>query len=382
VVAVEDTTRALGALARGHRDRFEGPVIAVTGSNGKTSTKEMIHCILSVPGPCLKNPGNLNNEYGLPLSLLARAEEERTAVVELGMNHRGEIARLAAIARPDIAVITNIGTAHIEFFKDQAEIALEKGDLVAALEPTGVAVLNRDDALAFDQGGRVRGRTMSFGRHADADVRAEDVTIEEGGLFSFRLLSPEGNIPIRVRGLAETTISNSLAAAAASLAAGARLEHIQQGLAKFEGVPGRMMARRLSGGAHIIDDSYNANPQSLKNALQSLARLKGRGRSIAILGDMGELGEISEEAHAEIGSLVAELGIDQLFAIGKHSRGLAEAAILRGMSRSKVRVESKLEVLAEEVAELVQCQDWILVKGSRSMQLERVVEALTSEESK
>ena len=192
VVAVEDTTRALGALARGHRDRFEGPVIAVTGSNGKTSTKEMIHCILSVPGPCLKNPGNLNNEYGLPLSLLARAEEERTAVVELGMNHRGEIARLAAIARPDIAVITNIGTAHIEFFKDQAEIALEKGDLVAALEPTGVAVLNRDDALAFDQGGRVRGRTMSFGRHADADVRAEDVTIEEGGLFSFRLLFDYG----------------------------------------------------------------------------------------------------------------------------------------------------------------------------------------------
>ena len=380
-IAVEDTTKALGALARGHRDRFSGPVVAVTGSNGKTTTKELIHTILSVAGPCLKNPGNLNNEFGLPLALLAREEKHARAVVELGMNHRGEIARLTAIARPDVGVITNIGSAHIEFLGSQEEIAAEKGDLVGGLEPAATAILNRDDALVMSQASRAPGPLRTFGREAGADVVAEEIRMSPEGHYSFRLVAPEGDIGIRVPGLAETTVINALAAAAASLAAGAGLEDVAQGLAGFRGVPGRMATRSMPGGGHLVDDTYNANPQSMRSALETLARLKTAGRNIAILGDMGELGDASEKAHRQVGQLAAELGIDRLFLLGEKSRWVAEEALAGGMEAGNVQLENELEKIAESVRELVQTGDWVLVKGSRAMQMERLVNILAAEET-
>ncbi|HEY5656429.1 MAG TPA: UDP-N-acetylmuramoyl-tripeptide--D-alanyl-D-alanine ligase, partial [Myxococcota bacterium] len=176
VIAVDDTTRALGALAAGHRAGYTGPLVAITGSNGKTTTKEMCAAILSIAAPCLKNEGNLNNEFGLPLTLLRRDASHRSVVVEIGMNHRGEIANLAAIARPTVSAITNVGTAHIEYLGSREAIAAEKGDLIAQLDADGVAVLNADDPLVLEQGARTRARRLTFGFGADADVRPENVS--------------------------------------------------------------------------------------------------------------------------------------------------------------------------------------------------------------
>ncbi|MCS5635610.1 MAG: UDP-N-acetylmuramoyl-tripeptide--D-alanyl-D-alanine ligase [Myxococcota bacterium] len=379
-LAVPDSTTALGALARGHRNRFEGPVVAVTGSNGKTTTKELIHSILSVSGPCLRNPGNLNNEFGLPLSLLARRDEDETAVVELGMNHRGEIARLAAIARPDVGVITNIGSAHIEFLGSQEAIAEEKGDLVASLGADGVAVLNHDDPLAMSQARRIGGALRTFGRGPGADVGAESVRPQGDGHYSFNLVAPEGRAQVRVRGLADTTVINALAAAAAALVAGADLESTARGLELFEGIKGRMAKRTTREGANLVDDTYNANPQSMQSALECLVDLKAKGRGIAILGDMGELGDTSEQAHRQLGRLSAQLGVDELFVLGENAQWIAEEALASGMAPGAVHVEKEHEAIGQSVQQLAGPGDWILVKGSRAMKMERLVEILASEE--
>lgn len=380
VIATEDTTRALGALARGHRSNFTGPVVAVTGSNGKTSTKELTHSILSVAHPCLKNQGNLNNEFGLPLTLFRRNPEHRSAVLEMGMNHRGEIARLTDIARPDIGVITNIGTAHIEFLGSQEEIALEKGDLVAGLDENGTAVLNADDERVLNQRDRVKGRVVTFGRGSGADVRAEQIQFDDAGTFNFRLGAPEGSVSVRVPGWASTTVDNSLAAAAAALSAGASLEEVEQGLTFFEAVPGRMNCTHLADGAHLIDDSYNANPQSMRVALETLAHVKGQGRAIAVLGDMGELGNRSASAHVGVGRLAGELGIDMLFALGDHAEDLGQAAVSAGMPAPSVHAGGHHEEVAQRLSAEIEANDWILIKGSRAMKMEQIVKTLISEE--
>jgi UDP-N-acetylmuramoyl-tripeptide--D-alanyl-D-alanine ligase len=377
-LAVPDTTLALGALAAGYRTRFEGPVVAITGSNGKTTTKEMCHGILSIAAPCLKNEGNLNNEFGLPLTLLSRQPEQRAAVVELGMNHRGEIARLAAIARPDVGIITNVGTAHIEHLGSRDEIAREKADLIAALPPDGIAVLNRDDEYVMSQADRAPGRVLTFGRGAGVDVGSEAVHFERAGVFAYRLKSPAGDIAIRIHGLAETTVINSLGAAAAAIAAGASLEAVAEGLALHQYVPGRMACTELRDGAHVIDDTYNANPQSMASALESLARLKGAGRGFAVLGDMGELGDSAERSHRDAGRIAAEQRIEYLFALGDHARLVAEGAREGGMDAGRIHVGKSPEEISERIREMMSSRDWILVKGSRAMRMERVIEALVA----
>lgn len=380
VIATENTTRALGDLARGHRAGFSGTVVAITGSNGKTSTKELTHTILSADRDCLKNEGNLNNEFGLPLTLLRRETSHRAAVLELGMNHRGEIARLAAIARPNIGVITNVGTAHIEFLGSQERIALEKGDLLEALPQSGTAVLNADDPLVLQQQGRMQGRVVTFGRSEQADFRADRIHFDPEGAFEFRLTTPQGEVSLRVPGWAETTVDNTLAAVAAALTAGASLTDAQNSLNDFEPVPGRMVCLRLKHGAHLIDDTYNANPQSMRSALESLVRLKGSGRSIAVLGEMGELGPESDEAHKAAGRLAAELGVDLLFALGGQARNLMEGATAAGMSKQSIHAGSDQEEVGVRIGSIVKSDDWILVKGSRAMQMERVVTVLVSGE--
>jgi UDP-N-acetylmuramoyl-tripeptide--D-alanyl-D-alanine ligase len=379
VVAVADTTLALGALAAGHRAGFRGPVVAITGSNGKTTTKEMCAAILSGLGPCLKNRGNLNNNIGLPLTLLERDAAHRTLVVEIGMNHRGEIAPLAAIARPTVGVITNVGTAHIEHLGSREAIALEKGDLVADLPETATAVLNADDPRALAQRTRTRARVLSFGTAPAADVRAEHVTALGERGFAFDLVTAEARTAVQVAGLAESTVPNALAAAAAALAAGATLDVVAEGLARYRPVGGRMERVALPRNIILINDTYNANPQSMQVALESLAKLKGRSRAIAVLGDMGELGDSALEAHRATGKLVATLGLDHLFALGRFARPLADAAVGAGMASERVHVGETHEAIASAVRELLQGNDWVLVKGSRSMKMERVVEALAAE---
>jgi UDP-N-acetylmuramoyl-tripeptide--D-alanyl-D-alanine ligase len=377
IIAVDDTTLSLGALAAGHRRSFEGPLVAITGSNGKSTTKEMCAAILSQSGTCLKNRGNLNNEFGLPLTLLEREADHRTLVVELGTNHRGEIASLAAIARPNVAVLTNVGTAHIEFLGSRDEIAAEKGDLIAALDEDAVAVLNADDHRVMAQAERTRARILRFGQHAEAEVRAERITsLGERG-FAFDLVTDTDHVPVHVAGLGEPTVWNALAASAAALAAGAPLASVSQGLARYQPMSGRMERVSLPRNIILINDTYNANPQSMEVALRSLTELKGKSRGVAVLGDMGELGSSAGAAHRATGTLVAELGLDFLFALGEFAAEIAEGATEAGMNPDRVHVGASHDETSGELRKILQGNDWILVKGSRSMQMERVVEALS-----
>jgi UDP-N-acetylmuramoyl-tripeptide--D-alanyl-D-alanine ligase len=376
-IAVDDTTRALGALASGHRAEYRGPLVAITGSNGKTTTKEMCAAILGVRRPCLKTEGNLNNEYGLPLTLLRRREQHASVVVELGMNHRGEIARLAAIARPSVGVLTNVGTAHIEHLGSREAIAQEKGDLVAALPQDGVAVLNADDPLASAQAFRTRARVLRFGLREDADVYAADVRERATG-YAFRLRSPQGDAQVEVTGLAETSVQNALAAACAALAAGAPLSDLAPGLAAYAPVRGRLQPLALDGDVLVVDDTYNANPQSMEVALRALAQPRGESgvRRIAVLGDMGEQGAASRGAHRDAGALAARLGIDLLFAVGSHAGEVAEAARAGGLQSACIHTLSDAERAADAVVAVLLPRDRVLVKGSRSMRMERVVDRI------
>ncbi len=379
VLLADDTTRALGRLATGHRSRFAGQVVAVTGSNGKTTTKEMCADILELSGRCLRNRGNLNNEYGLPLSLLEREAEHRAMVVEIGMNHRGEIAPLAAIARPTVGVITNVGTAHIEHLGSSEEIALEKGDLIASLDPDAVAVLNADDPRVLAQAERTRARVLTFGTGEGADVRAEGIiALPEGG-FGFDLLYGGERHEVRIPGLGEPTVPNGLAAGAAALAAGATATEVVRGLARHRGVPGRMARKDLGHGRVLIDDTYNANPQSMEAALRSLARWAREARRFAVLGSMGELGVRAPEAHRAIGRLAAELALTGLYLLGEHAEAVAAGAREAGLAPARIRVAESHAELVRILGDELGTGDWVLVKGSRSMRMERVVEALCEE---
>jgi len=376
-IAVEDTTRALGALAAGHRARFDGPVVAITGSNGKTTAKEMCAAILEAGAPTLRNRGNLNNQFGLPLTLLARESRHRRIVVELGMNHRGEIAALAAIARPRIGAVTNVGTAHIEYLGTREAIANEKGDLLAALPNNGVAVVNDDDAFAPALAKRTPARVVRFGRGDSADVHPVEVS-HDGAEFRFRLVSPGGDTPVRIAGMGETTLCNALCAAAAASAAGASLEEVTAGLASYRPVAGRLERRDLSDGVVVIDDSYNANPQSMEVALRLLAR-SGHGRRLAVLGDMGELGDSAEQAHRDAGQMSAELGIDFLIAVGSRASLMAEGAREAGLSPAHIRELQTSDEAGPAVLALLKPGDWVMVKGSRAMRMERVARYLEAE---
>jgi UDP-N-acetylmuramoyl-tripeptide--D-alanyl-D-alanine ligase len=379
VIAVDDTTRGLGALAKGHRAAFDGPVVAITGSNGKTTTKEMCAAILSVAAPCLKNAGNLNNHFGLPLTLLRRSAADRSVVVELGMNRRGEIAELADIARPSVGIVTNVGTAHIAQLGSREEIALEKGDLVAGMPPEATAVLNADDPRVAAQARRTAARILRFGSGADADVRAEKPAPAGGPGecgWKFDLVAPAGRISVEIAGLGETTWKNAVAAAAGALAAGAPLDHVAKGLARHRPLAGRLAHVTLASGAVLIDDSYNANPQSMEVAMRLLAEIPRQGRSFAVVGDMGELGDTARAAHRATGSLAAELGIDFLFAVGERAGDVAAGARDAGMAPERVHTGRSCDDVAAPLCDLLAKGDCVLVKGSRAMRMEQFVKVL------
>jgi UDP-N-acetylmuramoyl-tripeptide--D-alanyl-D-alanine ligase len=376
VIAVADTTKSIGDLATGHRGRFAGTVIALTGSCGKTTTKEMISAVLETAGPCLKTQGNLNNNFGVPLTLLSRRPEDVRAVVEMGMNHRGEIAVLANIGRPDIGLVTNVGTAHIEYLGSQEEIAAEKGDLFAALGAGGTAVANWDDPHVRAQSARAAGHVTSFGINPDADVRAENIRFEQDGSYHFTLLTPKGEAQVRIKALGDTTVINALAAAAVGVVCDLSVETIAAGLGNYAGIAGRMGRHSLAGGVSLIDDTYNANPQSMSAAISSLAFLAAKGRGIAILGGMGELGPNAPQAHRDAGKQVVEAGAALLVTVGDAAQGIAQGAGEAGMAAAQIHQCDTHEEAAKAVQPALASGDWILVKGSRAARMERVVEEL------
>jgi len=373
-VRVPDTLRGLGELAKDWRRRFDLPVVGITGSAGKTTVKEMIAAILGEVGPLLVTRGNLNNEIGVPLTLFRLAAVHRFAVIEMGANHPGEIARLAAMARPAVGIVTLAGAAHLEGFGTVEGVARAKGELFAALPDDGVAVINADDCYA-SLWRRLAGsrRVITFGLGPGADFSAREIRLQvDGGAgVEFRLTSPLGETAVSIPLAGRHNVLNALGAAAAASAAGADLDHIRSGLARTPTVKGRMQLAAGAGGCTIIDDTYNANPGSVRAALEFLTGMEGK--PWAVLGDMGELGSQAARLHAEIGSYARSIGVERLFAVGPLSR--ETVASFGAGAQGFADVDS----LARALRPLLRADINVLVKGSRSMGMERVVAALAAD---
>jgi UDP-N-acetylmuramoyl-tripeptide--D-alanyl-D-alanine ligase len=375
-VVVPDTLAALTAFAGAWRDDFEGTVVALTGSNGKTTVKEMTGAILRRCGPCLVTHGNLNNHIGVPLTLCRLEATQRYAVIEMGANHRGEIAQLVAVARPDVGLVINAGPAHLEGFGDIEGVARGKGELFESLGDGGTAVINADDRFAAFWHGLARsaGRSVTFGMHERADftgsVLAERLEAQ-GFRTEFELVSPLGQCRVSIPLAGEHNVMNALAAAATAAAAGASLEAIAEGLASVRPVAGRLRLRPALNGARLIDDSYNANPGSVRAGLRSLAAVPGE--HWLVLGEMRELGEDSPRLHAEIGELARSSGVQRLLAVGEEARRAVDAYGEGGEWYADV------DTLIAAVQPAMQEGVTVLVKGSRSNRLERVADALAAD---
>ena len=374
-VVVDDTRLALGRLAAAWRARFALPVIAVTGSNGKTTTKEMIAAILKVAhgAAVLSTRGNLNNDIGLPLTLLGLSAAHRAAVIEMGMNHPGEIAYLAPIGAPTVALVTNAQRAHLEGMGDLDEVAREKGAIFSGLPAEGVAVINADDSYAGYWRGVAAGRPVrSFAIDGAADVVGK---VRQHGLeTAIDLSAPEGEVHIALRIPGRHNAGNAVAAAAACLAAGVPLAAVAAGLESFSGVKGRLQRRAGKLGAEILDDTYNANPDSVRAGIDVLASTIGR--KLLILGDMGEIGEACAQYHDEIGGYAKSQGVDLLFALGE-----ATKAAVRNFgdgARHFCQVDKLIAAAEKELGP----ETTVLVKGSRFMKMERVADALAAEETR
>jgi len=373
-IAVDDTVDGLLTLSGWYRDRFDIPVIAITGSNGKTTTKDMAAAVLSTRFRTARTGGNYNNHIGVPLTLFGIESEHEVAVVEMGMNHPGEIARLAAAARPSVGVITNVSEAHMETMHDVDTIAQAKAELLDALPPDGTSILNWDDERVKALWTRGPGSVVTFGLAADAEVRAVDIEATLDGV-SFEL-SDDGRVDLPVPG--RHNVMNALAAVAVGRVMGVSDSEAARGRASFELSPMRMSFER-AGRWTVLNDAYNCNPGSLVAALEVLVDAAGDRDSAAVLGDMLELGDTSERAHREAGVRAAELGVDRLYLFGSEVAALAEGALAAGMSASRVRVFENKAALVESIVSELDESAVLLVKGSRGMRMEEVVELLTVE---
>ena len=372
-VRVPDTLRALGALAAQWRSRFDPVVVGVTGSAGKTTVKEMIAAILSRSGPTLVTRGNLNNEIGVPLTLFRMSASHQGAVIEMGANHAGEIGRLADMARPGIGVITLAGAAHLEGFGSVEGVARAKAELYEALPGDGTAVINADDCYARLWREIAAPRSIvTFGLGPGADFTARDITRAAEGETGtkFRLVCPAGEADVSLGLPGLHNVMNALAAAAAAVSAGATLDDVAAGLGTTQTVPGRMQLCDGVAGCRIIDDTYNANPGSVRAALDYLTDLEGT--PWAILGDMGELGGQASRLHREVGEYAKSVGVERLFVLGPLSRMVADG--FGPGAECFTDVSSLLSAVRPALAGHVN----LLVKGSRSMGMERVVQGLVA----
>ena len=374
LVRVADTLQGLQDAAHAYRLSLDVKVVAVTGSSGKTSTKEMLAAVLRRSFRVHATQGNLNNHIGVPLTLLQLSRDDEYAVVEMGMNHRGEIAALAKIARPDVAVITGVGSAHIENLGSRDEIAAEKTDLLAALPKGGVAVLNADDALLRAGAGRAP-RVVWAGFASGADWRAENVVVTETGL-AFDLFEGTGHAAVALPVFNRVMVSNALLAAAVGGLAEMPLAEIAAGLGGVKLAGGRMEVRRRLAG-WIVDDCYNANPESTRAALEALREFPAPARRVAVLGSMGELGAHAPALHRETGAAVPASGAALLACVGPHADDLAAGARDAGFPAAAILCYPATSQAAAQFPALLRADDTVLVKGSRFLKLEQVVAALS-----
>lgn len=369
-LVVADTRQALAALATLNRAAFAGPVAAVTGSSGKTTVKELLASILRTGGSVLATRGNLNNDLGVPLTLLELGAEHHAAVIELGASRVGEIAHTVRLTRPAVAIINNAGSAHVGEFGGPEKIVEAKGEILEGLESDGVAILNRDDAAYDIWAKRAAGRKIiSFAKtSSNADFHARDIRADARGCPGFTLCSPAGEACVQLNLLGQHNVSNALAAAAAASAMGVSLSAIATGLDAVQPVKGRTVAQLTLSGQRLIDDTYNANPASMCAAIDILAGFSGR--TVLVLGDIGELGAWAEQGHRQVGEY-AQGKVDALYAVGPL---MANAVAAYGDSGQHFVSQADLLVaLASEQAP----DTTFLIKGSRSAAMENIVAALS-----
>jgi len=371
-VLVENTRTALQDIAKWYRDKFKLKVVGITGTNGKTTTKEMIAEILSKKYKVLRSEKSFNNQIGVPLTLLKLTPATEVLVLELGMNQPGEIGILTRMVKPDIGLITNIGPAHLEFMGSLENIARAKFELLENMDEKGITILNADDPYLFERAKKEEKKVYTFGLERKADFIAEKIMQNGNGFFSF---SVNSSVPIKLKLLGKHNLYNALAAFSAGSILGVEKEEIKEALENYTPFELRMELVEIDG-IKIINDAYNANPFSMEKALETLWGIKTEGRKITVLGDMLELGEKSFEFHKKIGEKVKEYNIDYLFTFGELSRAIAQGALEKGLDKKDVFSFQDKKRLMENLLEIIKPGDLILFKGSRKMGLEEIVNDL------
>jgi UDP-N-acetylmuramoyl-tripeptide--D-alanyl-D-alanine ligase len=379
-VIVDDVLAAMGALARAVLDRLTGvTVIGLTGSAGKTSTKDLLARLAARLGPTIAPPGSFNNEIGHPLTVLRADEDTRYLVLEMGARGVGHITHLARIAPPDVGIVLNVGSAHMGEFGSRDAIAKAKGELVEALSAEGTAILNADDPLVRAMTARTPATVVTFGRAPDATVRAAEETLDDAGRSRFTLVTPEGSAPVRLRLHGAHAVANALAAGAAARRLGMPVGEIADALSEAEPVSRwRMEVTERPDGVTVINDAYNANPESVRAALDTVVHMARGGRAFAVLGEMAELGASTVGEHERIGAYAARGGLAGLIVVGETA-----AAVLKGAEQvgtwtgERVRVEDVGAAVAA-LGERLRPGDVVLIKGSRVAGLERVAQAVLS----
>ncbi|HSF04216.1 MAG TPA: UDP-N-acetylmuramoyl-tripeptide--D-alanyl-D-alanine ligase [Methylomirabilota bacterium] len=375
LVLVEDTTRALGRLAGLHRAKFNLPVIAITGSNGKTTTKEMVSAVLGSRWRVLRPESSFNNQWGLPLTLLRLTPEHEALVVEIGTNQPGEIAYLAGLAAPTVGVVTCIAAVHTQFLGSLTGVREEKAALVRALGPEGWAILNADDPRVADMARDTIARVKTFGLAATAAVRAVGEVGETAAGLQFTVEVGGARQAVRLGFVGRHNVTNALAAIAVGTALGLDLTEIARGLEAARPVKGRCVWRQADG-VRILDDTYNANPASVQAALQTAVAHRGGSRLVVVLGDMLELGTASESAHREVGQQVASAGTGVFVAMGSQMRTAVDVARQHGVPEA--HHAATFEDAVAHLLKSLAAGDLVLIKGSRGMRMERIADALAA----
>lgn len=376
LVRVENAQSAIEALGRHHRSRLMIPVIGVTGSTGKTTTKDFLRSVLATRMRVVATAENRNNELGVPLTLMDAGAETEVLVLEMAMRGPGQIEHLCRIARPTAGLVTNVGVSHVEILGSEEAIASAKGELVQAIPADGRVFLNGDDGWTDHLETLAAAPITRYGVSAGADVRAEMVLIAEDGTPSFTLVTPDGTAQVRLPVPGRHNVYNALAAASVGAYLGLSLDDIVCGLEAATFSKWRMEAFQSASGLTVINDAYNANPTSMRAALSALGDVPTSGRRIAVLGDMAELGSLAELAHFQLGEEVATSVIDVLVTVGQRARRIAEGALAAGMAADVVRPCVSADEASEVLDDLAELGDTVLVKASRVMGLERVVEGM------
>ena len=358
------------------RHQHQSRVVGITGSAGKTSTKEMAAAALGLKGVTLKNPGNFNNLIGLPVTLLLLEEKHRFAVLEMGMNHPGEIGRLTEIADPEVGVITNVARAHLEGVGNIEGVARAKVELLERMGCHAVAVLNGDDPVLMRAASPFRKQAITFGKGPKNDVRAENIRALDREGIAFDMHHEKASYTVKLNVPGFQNVYNALAAATVGIHVGLSPEDIVKGLGTFRGLAGRFAVTRLSGGAVLVDDTYNSNPFSLKAALDSVKALAGKGRILVGLGEMFELGPETSGAHVEAGAMVADLGARFFVAMGEHAPMMIQGALDRGLPEERAVEVRDHEEMEERIRAEMREGDLVFLKGSRRAGLDKVAERL------